>query len=269
MHVQRFYGSVGGIVGVWVEMSKDIPIIFSAPMIRALLDGHKTMTRRVLNPQPEQARDGNGNLLPHGILHVEGDPRPRITIGRVITRQEVKYAPGDRLWVREQHWRFGRWLREFYQVDKPERWRFVPDGGKADPARSRFERPHNAETRRAHDVRGWWSRPSIFLPRELSRITLNVTATKIEMLHDISYEDSLAEGMPDFGAIPPAGNMGPTENETMDDCARRLRWPQRWYADLWRELHGVDSWKSNPEVVAPTFTVHQQNIDTMPKAEAA
>lgn len=106
------------------HVTRDIPIIFSGAMVRALLDGRKTMTRRSLKPQPEQARDDAGNLLPHGLMHIEGEPRPRITIGRVITWQQVRYAPGDRLYVRETHYRFGVWRGDGKTKTGLQRWRF-------------------------------------------------------------------------------------------------------------------------------------------------
>lgn len=129
--------------------------------------------------------------------------------------------------------------------------------------------------RQLRDNRRWGGRasrlrPAIHMPRWASRLTLIVTATKVERLQEISFEDACAEGMPDFVTFLAA--VGETvearERENAADCARRLQWPQRWFADVWRDLHGAGSWDSNPEVVALTFTVHKRNIDALASAVA-
>jgi hypothetical protein len=181
----------------------DVPIIFSAPMVLALLAGRKTMTRRLA----WTARKNSLRHHPGGA--VSNDPWAR------SPWQGVK--PGDRLWVRESI-KLGN--------------HYVADGTEAfDPHGHRF---------------GWvWQRPllpSIYMPRAYSRITLVVTATKIERLQMIRNADILAEGIP---GDPPQSVV---------------------FAGLWDQLHGPDSWSANPDVVALTFAVHQQNIDAMEAA---
>lgn len=221
----------------------DIPIIFSGPMVRALIDGRKTMTRRLLKPQPEQARDSDGKLLPHGIMHLEGEPRPRIVVGRVITKQELRYAAGDRLWVRET------WCPVDDKQFGGEKWidyRATPKYAASHPA-GWHEEPDHPEALK-------WRSP-IHCPRTASRLTLVVTATKIEYLQDISERDATAEGV---------------EAVSMVDVKRQAAWSNRGdFAQLWNKLHGPGAWDANPEVVALTFTVYKQNIDAMPKAVAA
>lgn len=227
----------------------DIPIIFSAPMVRALIDGRKTMTRRLLPASRQRS-----------LWH-------RVKVG-------------DRLWVRESY-RYHGWDEDGYFWVKYLADNVVSkhmDVGDSDTAQGLMERlcgeldlksvPLDADGN-YESLDALKSYPSIHMPRWASRLTIIVTATKIEPVHCISYEDARAEGMPNFGSIVPPGNVGPLENETMDDCARRLRWPQRWFAELWRTLHGDENWKADTEVVALTFTVHKSNIDALPKAEAA
>ncbi|MCW2242211.1 hypothetical protein [Azospirillum canadense] len=150
--------------GVARRAARDLPIIFSAPMVRALLDGRKTQTRRILKPQPETFLDEHGEALPIGLLHVEGDPRPRVTIGRVVTLQEVRYAVGDRLWVREA-------------------WANIAPGIY-----------YRATDERAAPAGTKW-RPSIHMPRWASRITLVVEGVRVQQLQDISPDDAQAEGV--------------------------------------------------------------------------
>jgi hypothetical protein len=116
------------------------------------------------------------------------------------------------------------------------------------------------------------SAPSIHMPRWASRITLVVTATKIERVQAISVSNALAEGIfkwskrsitgePLWHFIPPATKI--------EDVHLGCTSPVNAFAWLWQSIHSKESWDANPEVVALTFTVHKQNIDVMPKAAAA
>ena len=230
---------------------RDIPIIFSAPMVRALLDGRKTMTRRLLKPQTKPAIMDDGTALPVTVFHGEGE-RPRVTIGRCITVQELRYAPGDLLWVREN-------FKTAFTLDKKSMTKIA--GGALDAGYRRPWCPINYLADGATDnwtATDWGEfgkgRPCIFMPRWASRLTLSVTAVKIERLKDISEADAEAEGV----YTGKDGDLGP-----LDISARAL------FADLWRKLHGPESVDANPEVVAISFTVHKINIDAMPKAVAA
>lgn len=232
---------------------KDIPIIFSAPMVRALLDGRKTMTRRLLKPEPEICFL-DGKQLPVGILHVENEPRPRLTIGRVIKAQEIRFAPGDRLWVRETwqlHSRATDLSTVVYRASINQSWteahEMFPDSlaGKLRP------RPFQE---------GW--RSPLHIPRWASRLTLIVTDVKIERLMAISDEDAQAEGIveddgsePDIWYVPGAAAAGWK--------IKMANNPAMVFRSLWENLNGIESWNANPYVVAVSFTVHKTNINAM------
>jgi hypothetical protein len=258
---------------------RDVPIIFSAPMVRALLEGRKTMTRRIIEPQPENAIGSDDKPLPITVYEGQGE-RPRIAIGRCITTQEVKYAVGDRLWVKESHWRWGRWKLE-PTIPKTS-WRFVPDNERLDSVSFDEKAPGYAPPQRAHNVLGWWRRPSIFHPRKFSRLTPIVTATKIERLQDITETDARAEGATARHYTTNRGQR--CFGWSMDwpvadaDCEKHdLRSARHAFGNFLCRLHNgprwnlkrTNIWEENPQVVALTFTVHKQNIDTLPKAEAA
>lgn len=217
----------------------DHPIIMSAQMVRGLLreveapGTGKTMTRRL------RLRGGKSCSHCHGRGKVAADPEYQDCEecpnckgwgGKPTGWQRVR--PGDRLWVREAHYVWSAGYKDgsgkviWYRASNP-------------------------------DAPTTWT-PSIHMPRWASRLTLIVTATKIERLQDISYEDALAEGVTDCGKF--------VHDEA---CARRLRWPQRAFSNLWEVLHGARSWDANPEVVALTFRVYLVNIDAMPKEIAA
>lgn len=194
---------------------RDIPIIYSGPMVRALLDGRKTMTRRLA-----WRFDFSKTEVIEGGAHVsQKRPSPW---------QKVK--PGDRLWVREG-------------------FRPVHSG---DPSRGA---KYLADVERDQTV---W-RPSIHMPRWASRLTLVVTATKVERLQDISEEDARAEGMP----VNHNGEYYEPPPPSVDGWQGYGR---ASFSLLWSGLHGKKSWGANPEVVALTFTVHACNIDAMKAA---
>lgn len=208
---------------------RDIPIIFSTPMVRALLDGRKTMTRRLAW---KRIKRGGSE-------------------GALIYTQRNKVQPGDRLWVRE------RWGCP--PADHPR----VKDGRKpqrgdrvvfmADPADA-------WQWRGGHGCADFVWRPSIRMPRWASRLTLVVTATKVERLQDISERDAIAEGIEWYDCC-----WGIWNNNGTMRCGGS---PDEAFRCLWVNLHGTDAWYSNPEVVALTFTVHRCNIDAMPKEAA-
>lgn len=224
---------------------KDHPIIFSGPMVRALLSGSKTMTRRL-------AWKSETDTKKMAFL-CDGERGDRRRIARNVGVQMAgayylcatpwqKVKPGDRLWVRES-------------LEKGKsgfNWQYAAD---TTPIMVNRSDPRTAGmiAWAHHQERD--STPSMFMPRWASRLTLIVTATKIERLQDISEDDAHAEGV---NAI------------SMIDVKRQAAWSARGdFAQLWEKLHGTGSWASNPEVVAIAFIVHKTNIDTMPKTEAA
>ncbi len=184
------------------DQMKEIPILFSAPMVRATLDGRKTQTRRVINPQPEYQ---NGLWLFKWGAACSGDTMP-VVIGHA-TQSACPYGtPGDRLWVRE-NWRVGAWAwganllaidylaDSFYRKD----WLRVPS--------DQFERLLNQsieDARKHFGVQSQYKwkpgespcrvRPSIHMPRWASRITLELVNVRVERVQSISEEDAVAEG---------------------------------------------------------------------------
>lgn len=212
----------------------DKPIIFSAPMIRVLLDGRKTQTRRVLKPQPS----------PHVQILKVGrfwDWRDGTRGGSV----RVPYAIGDRLWVRES---FVTGFDIDDEIGQPvgdiKVWYRATDVGLS---------WYNPDTESTFDNPPW--RSPIHMPRALSRMTLAVTHVRVARLQDISEEDADAEG---FGGDFPhvvMPHVFPSADKasvlTIVEC----------FARLWNSIHGPDAWDANPWVVALTFDVIQANID--------
>jgi hypothetical protein len=143
---------------------KEHPILFSTEMVRAILDGRKTQTRRVIKPQPEE--EIVGDMLQTQIWYLDGDPDKMIhcPYGQV----------GDRLWVRET----------FCQVC------YKGDGEPDVCLKEDCERNPIAFSKCFCK----WT-PSIFMPRWASRITLEITGIRVERVQEISPEDCLSEGI--------------------------------------------------------------------------
>ena len=201
----------------------DKPIIFSAPMIRALLEGRKTQTRRITRKQDWPA--GVVALHPH--QHGAG------------------WAVGDRLWVREA-WRTFVSLNDLAPVDlwprdcKGVGIAYEAGGGMSITASGERRVDYALEPRDDMPAFGRL-RAAMHMPRWASRLTLTVSEVRVQRLQDITDDDAKAEGVkPQHGAGEPHVAA---------------------YADLWAELHGSTSWSGNPFVAALTFTVERRNID--------
>lgn len=137
---------------------REKPIIFSGPMVRAIREGRKSQTRRLLKPQPNSGPDGKMVNLGSGSWGLSDG---------ILSGEWKLASPGDRLWVREA------WAKD---GDCPLQYRAGP---------------HVAD-----DALGVRWRPSIHMPRWASRITLEVTEVRVQRLQDISEEDARAEGAP-------------------------------------------------------------------------
>lgn len=210
----------------------DRGIIFSSPMVQALLAGQKTQTRRLLNPQPKVFPiDVDGTPCEVGCLHVEGEPRPRIFTGRALTAQTLPHAVGDHLYVRESwsHTWEGVWDIATARRAGRAGVIFMADGPVAGAK--------------------YW--PSIHMPREFSRLTLLVTDVRVQRLQDISEADAEAEGV---------------DAVSLADVPRQAAMSRRAdFAGLWNSLHTTPGtrWEDNPFIYAVTFDVVRGNIDQL------
>lgn len=218
----------------------DRPILFSAPMIRALLAGTKTQTRRLLKPQPSKPWDG--------LFHDRGRWWTGDSLtGEAIETLRVPYAHGDRLWVREAH---------YLTDDGDTEYALFPadEGGEIAEHLEQIARMERDYPNPEHWAKHKRLRPSIHMPRWASRLTLTVTEVRVQQLQEISEADVLAEGCP----------CDPDYHDTTADGSNphmvRLeawRWtsPRAWYHRLWDAINGPGSWDANPWVVAVSFEV--------------
>jgi hypothetical protein len=204
---------------------KERPILFSAPMVRALLDGSKTQTRRMVKMPPSwdcivYADWGNG-WWPY---RSDDGESPSYDNNEIPLRCPYGKA-GDRLWVKETWSEVGTMdpglivYRADYPACMPVEYQNVP------PA---------AEIK-------WKS--SLFMRRTTSRILLEIVGIRVERLQDISQADARAEG-------------APPSHPSIDAVSRQIGYadfPRSWYAQLWAQINGAGSWEANPWVWVVEF----------------
>ncbi len=199
------------------------PILFSAPMVRAILEGRKTQTRRVVK------LTACGHVKePHG--HRRWHPAdPDAVLGCPYGRS------GDRLWVREI-WRVGKRWDETQPRNLPPRRMtvmFGAGGSISNQAPGQWE-PDDSYPRELPEWAGKL-RPSIHMPRWASRITLELSEVRIERLQEITEADARAEGV-EFGRVT---------NELTGEIDRDAI---EAFEDLWCRIHSLASWDANPWV---------------------
>jgi len=191
-------------------MSKERPIIFSAPMVRAILDGRKTQTRRIVKPQP---------MLADTVVYYNGPLGEWRWRNERIDEDGALRCPyggvGGVLWVRESFHtspHFGCLYRADYDDDARPPKVVAPGGWK----------------------------PSIHMPRSLSRIDMETTGIRVERLQEISEADAQAEGARCVDAV--------TGREVLFPIGSRIGSYRVHYRAIWESIHGAGSWDANPFV---------------------
>jgi hypothetical protein len=214
---------------------KTRPILMSAPMVRALLVGNKTQTRRVVKNPP--IKDFSGHWNRYNGKGITGVYHSKESACEAIAKHFCPYGvPGNRLWVRESFqpllsedvkWSDADYeTGEGYAISYP-----ATDGVKEFYDYSKDESISDRIT------------PSIFMPRWASRIMLEITDVRVQRLQDISEDDAAAEG----------SAMGYDGHYSFHQ-----RFNHRGgYMALWNAINGAGAWDKNPWVWAVTFKVVQ------------
>lgn len=241
-------------------MIKERPMIFSGPMVRGILDGSKTQTRRVVKPQPPRPGEFKYSKAPDKAFWredwqkwwlVPGDVEESDPSPHTLYEYQCPYGkPGDRIWVKET-WR-------------PKQHNF-PTG-----------HPYDYRATAQQDLvptEGPWKSPR-FMPRVASRILLEITDVRVERLQGISEEDAIAEGVAHlFTAkeIEQNPRLAVSANSWYNylwhgDSEAPTKYVNQWdyqysgyktaagsYSSLWAKINGPESWHQNPFVWAITF----------------
>lgn len=223
-------------------MKKEIGMLFNGDMVRALLAGRKTQTRRILKEQPHESIDvhnwGYSALTPAGHVEMRGrfHAQEEKPYGSKFFKQ--KWWPGDLFYVRESfaftQFIFDRTLIVGKgEVPVPDSIIFSAD----DPE---------------HEWDGRYT-PSIHMPKEAARIWFEVESVRVERVQNISEDDAWAEGCPvgeptANGGYFPAWIPDPSGKGEVgfDDSTEWFQW-------LWENVYGAESWDANPWVWVITF----------------
>lgn len=192
-------------------------MIFNGEMVRAILDGRKTQTRRIMKVQPDTPEFGVRRIIESSISKEIGMYFWSQEDARGIKSRSKPFScpygdVGDHIWVRET----------FSAVPDHDE----PTGCSALLYASDGNGPY-----------GKWT-PSIHMPRWASRLTLEITGVRVERLRDLSEDDAKSEGI-----TPPSGGVLPG-------------WEYRInFRDLWMSIYGADNWEANPWVWVIEFKV--------------
>jgi len=209
---------------------KERPIIFTGESVRAILEGRKTQTRRVMTLQPDS--DGHVEVA-NDCAYLFGER------GGQCTRIPCLYRIGDRLWVKEA---FA--VNAVYHVPYG-----IGRDQKQDQVQWRADKPQAKRYEEWVAGRDMWMpnatwRTPLFMPRWASRITLEVTEVRVEQLQNISNSDAVAEGVQRIDRSPYRLDGYGLPGWSKEDCCF---YPRDAYAKLWNHINGnTYPWDSNP-----------------------
>lgn len=220
------------------------PILFSADMVEAILDGRKTQTRRIISEKIVDAYydydDWASSVMPSSMP--EGMSCSRQYEKEFFT-ERAKYCPEDFLYVKENFWAYGEWVI----ADKKY---FHYYGGEPNESNVAFgkSKPMN-QLSFSPDKYTWHKKPSIFLHKKSSRILLKVINVRVQRLQSISEEDANCEGV--------KCDLSLDFNQYLNYEKGIYQLPSavESFKSLWSEINGRESWNANPFVWVIQFEV--------------
>jgi hypothetical protein len=214
---------------------RERPILMSASMVKAILAGKKTQTRRVVRGWVFDGDESGCGWEPG-----------RCPYGK----------PGDRLWVRETWWSNENWHESRERLALFPNWDGtfcqVNQHGFCQKVTPPFDLSNDDAIRRC----GWQKKPSIHMPRWASRITLEISEERVERLQAISEDDAIAEGIESWEQGYPRSTGEPFVGyETLYGFGKDVRWVPRSeptaalaFRRLWDSINGPGAWDANPWV---------------------
>jgi hypothetical protein len=223
-----------------------LPLTVSSMLVPRLQDDSKTITRRIINPRTQEMIALLINM--HAGCNVE---RSKAELLRV----NAPYETGDILYVREDHYAYGHWIDDEGEYTKTGRQKrkFIAIADLAHPAMFFPGSPYDGGiTIRSNGYpgSGYFKRLARFMPKEYSRIFLEVTGVRIERLQDISEADAIAEGIASTTHL-----RGPFAGTHYYHYLKD-KWgpsPIHSFQTLWQKINGQESWEENPWVWVISF----------------
>lgn len=234
-----------------MRTSGERPILFSGEMVRALLAGTKTQTRRIIKCPPSTGAFALIGMADGSWWPVKSIDGESLDDGNGCeTFMTCPFGkPGDRLWVRESFCAYGYWTQRWNTKKAKQEWCFV-DLTLGVGLSYHFDFASVTGKFRAMGA-AWHRRPSLFMPRVASRLTLEVTEVRVQRLQEISEDDALAEGIERCGSAFWRDYLEPAKSEYPHVAVS----PRTSYSTLWELINGVGSWDENPWVWAVSFKV--------------
>lgn len=265
-------------------MKKEIPILMSTLMVQAILAGRKTITRREIKwpnvpdwhdcdyEANSVVRPKDGLWWPH-FNHKGFDGKVLQDIEGIVKCPYGK--PGDILYVREEHYHWGKWEQKGLTKTGRQKWEFFAEGSNvlfADSAPATQHKSREAFLRSCKEYGepdwkpSWFKRNARFLPKKYSRIWLEITDIRVERLKAISIGDAIDEGVEywnvDQEAFKGTEMLADYKNYMWRDDPTYPEYhhpsfpnPIDSFRTLWQSINGADSWKANPWVWVVKFKV--------------
>jgi hypothetical protein len=223
-----------------VSRSQFKPMLFSTPMVQAILDGRKTMPRIIVKNGFDLQNFYNGAKFPIDIA--------------------------DIIWVRETFYAYGRWVKNGLSKNGKQKYKFNDFTLLSNSDfKYKYEdcKPQRIKTGRENEI-GWYKRPSLFMPKQACRLFLEVTEIGAEKINSISESDSIKEGVENCIADKETFGCRAQGMRIYRDYLRKdnslKNYPNNGYGTakasfetLWYKINGEQSWQSNPFVWVYTF----------------
>lgn len=254
-------------------MRKQIPILMSTPMVQAEKEGRKTMTRRTtgldeINESPDIWTLNSMWDSDDGIKAVF-DRREDLTVKEVTSFTCPYGKPGDILWVKEEHYRYGHWVPDGKTKTGRKKWKFVADKNTSleiigeDPYMVYYSDEPPYVYRKSRDKSNpgknqWYKRLARFMPKKYARIWLEVTSIRVERVKSISFADAEDEGVKCLivgQEIRYMNYMWRDDPAYIEYKSPTFANPIDSFRTLWQSINGADSWKANPWVWVVSFKI--------------
>lgn len=237
------------------------PILFNGDMVGAILAGQKIVTRRIIKPQPdilfkEMMSENTDYMMFHHAQLIDEDTHKKVGRPQWLCYDgeypehgafgigQCPYGKvGDRLYVKETHYLYGKWVKNGVSETGRQKWKFK----RLLDVVFYADRSPEIVRKNAERIEGWYKRPSIFMEKRDSRILLEITYIRIERVRDITTQQAVDEGILEW--------RGPYINTVIRNTEGTI--PKTQFSLLWDLINGKRGypWESDPLVWIVGFKV--------------
>lgn len=235
---------------------KNSPMLFKPYLVEAIQKGLKTQTRRLVKPQPNvhhlkislgKTLDGLDLLV---CMYKKAD-------GFVDVVKSPYGKKGDILYIRETHYRYGKWVKNGITQTGRQKWKFVVDEDCGNF--KHYDDPPDKIQDSKKRSTGWYKRSALFMPKKFARIFLLIKEITVEKVQDITEQDAREEGILEVSkdgnikkyCVYDLGDYSSTPWREMPSSAKEC------FKQLWIKINGQESWDANPIVWKIDFELTQ------------